>query len=157
MKKEKADLAFELYTSLGEKRSYEKVANLMGLSVQSIRKVGTEEKWQERLNLEYKEKSGVIKQKREQLEELGFEVALNALCKIKEKIDTGVINTDLAKIYEMFLKCPFSVNNGNSQNVDIQPACAASNEENIEDTVETKSVLEQIEVSLNALDGDTDG
>ena len=111
MGKARQDLAYELYNSLGEKRSYEKVAELMGLSVKTVGLWGSKGKWQEKIEQEYQAKTNEINQKREELELLGFDVALSALGKIKDKINDGKLNKELGQIYELFLSCPFSLNN----------------------------------------------
>ena len=114
MGKARQDLAYELYNSLGEKRSYEKVAELMGLSVKTVGLWGSKGKWQEKIEQEYQAKTNEIRQKREELELLGFDVALSALGKIKDKINDGKLNKELGQIYELFLSCPFNLNNSPS-------------------------------------------
>lgn len=108
-KAEKHTLAYELYNSLGEKRTCKKVAELMGLSEKTIKTWSYKYKWQEKLEQEYKEKSEEIKRKREQLEGLGLDVAITALKKIQEDLGKSELSKETAQIYEIYLKTPFDV------------------------------------------------
>lgn len=127
MGKARQDLAYELYNSLGEKRSYEKVAELMGLSVKTIGLWGSKGKWQERIEEEYQSKTNEIKRKREELELLGFDVALSALGKIKDKVDSGKLSKELAQIYDLFLSCPYKLNNSSPSGVEDKSAGDVNN------------------------------
>jgi hypothetical protein len=127
MGKAKQDLAYELYYSLGEKRSYEKVAELMGLSVKTIGLWGSKCGWQERLSADQTQKAEEVKRKREELECLGFEVAIAAMKKVKEQVENKGLSKELAQIYETFLSCPLSVI---GETVKEQTAGASSNADN---------------------------
>lgn len=109
MGKGKSELAYQLYNSLGSERTYGKVAELLNLSEKTVRKWGYEYKWQERLENEYKDKSEALKRKREELECLGFEVALDALKEVQAQVKDKKLNKDLAQIYETFLSCPLTL------------------------------------------------
>lgn len=129
MKAGRAELAYELYNSLGEDRTYAKVAELMDLSVKTIEKCGSDNKWQERIDKEYKSKSEEIRRKREELEGLGLDVAITSMGKIKSRIEADKLDVDLAKIYEVMLKSPLSVC-GLAESVKVQSADATSNADN---------------------------
>lgn len=152
MGKAKNEMAYQLYNALGSERSYQKVAELMGLSVKTIGLWGSKYSWQERLEQEQKEKAEKLKQKREELECLGFEVALDALKAVQAQVKDKKLSKDLASIYETFLSCPLTL---------MGPSEKENTEETINtkpvDTPETQSVLKQIDESLSALDGDSDG
>lgn len=152
VKADKHTMAYQIYSSLGEKRTYERVAELMGLSVKTIQQWGYQDKWKERLEQEYKDKSETLKRKREELECLGFEVALDALKEVQAQVKDKKLSKDLASIYETFLSCPLTL---------MGPSEKENTEETINtkpvDTPETQSVLKQIDESLSALDGDSDG
>lgn len=105
----KQELAYQLYNSLGNERTYGKVAELLGLSVKTIELWGSKNGWQERLEREQKEKAERLKQKREELECLGFEVALDALKEVQAQVKDKKLSKDLAQIYETFLSCPLTL------------------------------------------------
>lgn len=105
----KQELAYQLYNSLGSERNYGKVAELLGLSVKTIELWGSKYGWQERLEQEQKEKAEKLKQKREELECLGFEVALDALKEVQAQVKDKKLSKDLASIYETFLSCPLTL------------------------------------------------
>ena len=105
----KQELAYQLYNSLGSERNYGKVAELLGLSVKTIELWGSKYGWQERLEQEQKEKAEKLKQKREELECLGFEVALDALKEVQAQVKDKKLSKDLAQIYETFLSCPLTL------------------------------------------------
>lgn len=105
----KQELAYQLYNSLGNERTYGKVAELLGLSVKTIELWGSKNGWQERLEQEQKEKAEKLKQKREELECLGFEVALDALKEVQAQVKDKKLSKDLAQIYETFLSCPLTL------------------------------------------------
>lgn len=152
MGKGKSELAYQLYNSLGSERTYGKVAELLNLSEKTVRKWGYEYKWQERLEQEYKEKSEDLKRKREELECLGFEVALDALKEVQAQVKDKKLSKDLAQIYETFLSCPLTLMGASEkEKTEEQPTTTPV------DTPETRSVLKQIDESLSALDGDSDG
>lgn len=152
MGKGKSELAYQLYNSLGSERTYGKVADLLGLSEKTVRKWGYEYKWQERLEQEYKDKSETLKRKREALECLGFEVALDALKEVQAQVKDKKLSKDLASIYETFLSCPLTLmGTSEKEKTEEQPTTTPV------DTPETRSVLNQINESLSALDGDSDG
>lgn len=152
MKKEKHTLAYELYAALGEKRTYSKVAEIMGLSEKTINSWGYKYKWQEGLEKEHKEKAEDLKRKREELEYLGFEVALDALKEVQAQVKDKKLSKDLAQIYETFLSCPLTLMGASEkEKTEEQPTTTPV------DTPETRSVLKQIDESLSALDGDSDG
>lgn len=127
MKAEKHELAFQIYYSLGESRTCKQVADLMGLKEKTIQTWSSNYKWSERLENECKAKSEEIKRKREELEYLGFEVALAALKKVKEQVEDKGLSKELAQIYETFLSCPLSVI---GETVKEQSAGATSNADN---------------------------
>lgn len=105
----KQELAYQLYNSLGSERTYGKVAELLGLSVKTIELWGSKNGWQERLEQEQKEKAEILKRKREELECLGFEVALDALKEVQAQVKEKKLSKDLAQIYETFLSCPLTL------------------------------------------------
>lgn len=109
MSKEKEELAYELYNSLGQERTYAKVAQLLGLKEKTVRVWGSKNGWKERLEKENKEKAEGLKRKREELECLGFEVALDALKEIQAQVKDKKLSKDLAQIYETFLSCPLTL------------------------------------------------
>lgn len=105
----RSDIGFELYTNLGVERSYGRVAEIMGLKEGTVRNWASKENWQERLNAEIAKKNIELKAKKEELEVLGFDVAIAALQKIKAQIETGGLSKELGQIYEIFLTSPFKV------------------------------------------------
>lgn len=152
MSKEKEELAYELYNSLGQERTYAKVAQLLGLKEKTVRVWGSKNGWKERLEKEHKEKAESLKRKREELECLGFEVALDALKAVQAQVKDKKLSKDLASIYETFLSCPLTLMGpSEKENTEEQPTTTPV------DTPETRSVLKQIDESLSALDGDSDG
>jgi predicted transcriptional regulator len=105
------EVAYQLYKSLGEERTYARVAELLGKSEKTIRNYGYQGKWQERLNNEFLEKSYAINKRREELELKGFEVAIAVMDALSEKVKNGKITKEMAQIYEVFLTCPLSMVN----------------------------------------------
>ena len=126
---ERQEMAYELYKTLGEKRTYGQVAEIMGLKEKTIQTWGYKNKWQDRLKEDYKEKTAEIKQKREELELLGIDTALAALNLIKTRIESGKLGKETAQTYEAFLRTPLELL-GVGETVKEQSACATS----IEDT-----------------------
>lgn len=129
MSAERQEMAYELYKTLGEKRTYGQVAEIMGLKEKTIQTWGYKNKWQDRLKEDYKEKTAEIKQKREELELLGIDTALAALNLIKTRIESGKLGKETAQTYEAFLRTPLEVL-GVGETVKEQSAGATS----IEDT-----------------------
>ena len=125
------EVAYQLYKSLGEERTYAKVAELLGKSEKTIRNYGYQGKWQERLNNEFLEKSDAINKKREELELKGFEVALAVMDALSEKVKNGKITKEMAQIYEVFLTCPLSMVN-KATGVEEQSAGDVHGKEKIE-------------------------
>jgi hypothetical protein len=122
VKAEKHELAFQIYYSLGESRTCKQVADLMGLKEKTIQTWSSTYKWSARIEKELKEKSEEIKRKREELESLGFEVAIAALNKLKEQIDSGKgLSKEKAQMFEIYLSCPLSLI-GNAESGQMQSA-----------------------------------
>lgn len=127
VKENKHELAFQLYKSLGSDRSCGKVAELMNLREKTIQNWSYQDKWQERLDREYGEVAADIKAKYEKLENLGIDVALAVMERIKGEVDKGVVLTkDLASIYKDFLSCPLSLI-GTGETVGTQPVGVNNN------------------------------
>lgn len=124
---ERQEMAYELYKTLGEKRTYGQVADIMGLKEKTIQTWGYKGKWQDRLKEDYKEKTAEIKQKREELELLGIDTALAALTLIKSRIESGKLGKETAQTYEAFLRTPLELL-GVGETVKVQSAGATSNE-----------------------------
>lgn len=129
MSAERQEMAYELYKTLGEKRTYGQVAEIMGLKEKTIQTWGYKGKWQDRLKEDYKEKIAEIKQKREELELLGIDTALAALNLIKTRIESGKLGKETAQTYEAFLRTPLELL-GVGETVKEQSACATSNTDN---------------------------
>lgn len=127
----RSEAGYELYKALGSERTYGRVAELMGLSEKTVRQWGYKEKWQERLNNDFIDKSKEIQKKREELEHLGFDVAITALGKIKDKIEDSKLSKELGQIYELFLTTPYKAF-GITESVEEQSACATSGADKIE-------------------------
>ena len=126
---ERQEMAYELYKTLGEKRTYGQVAEIMGLKEKTIQTWGYKNKWQDRLKEDYKEKTAEIKQKREELELLGIDTALAALTLIKSRIESGKLGKETAQTYEAFLRTPLELL-GIGETVKEQSAGATSNTDN---------------------------
>ena len=148
------EVAYQLYKALGKERTYARVAELMGKSEKTIRDYGIRGKWQDRLDADFLLKAEEINKKREELEYLGFEVAIAAMKKIKEHVENKGLSKELAQIYETFLSCPLSVI-GQTGSLEEQSAGATSICST--DTQETKDVIKQIDDSLAALGGEENG
>ena len=129
MSAERQEMAYELYKTLGEKRTYGQVAEIMGLKEKTIQTWGYKNKWQDRLKEDYKEKTAEIKQKREELELLGIDTALAALTLIKSRIESGKLGKETAQTYEAFLRTPLELL-GIGETVKEQSAGATSNTDN---------------------------
>lgn len=121
---ERQEMAYELYKTLGEKRTYGQVAEIMGLKEKTIQTWGYKNKWQDRLKEDYKEKTNEIRQKREELELLGIDTALAALNLIKTRIESGKLGKETAQTYEAFLRTPLELL-GVGETVKDQTACAS--------------------------------
>lgn len=106
---ERQEMAYELYKTLGEKRTYGQVAEIMGLKEKTIQTWGYKNKWQDRLKEDYKEKTAEIRQKCEELELLGIDTALAALNLIKSRIESGKLGKETAQTYEAFLRTPLEL------------------------------------------------
>ena len=124
MSAERQEMAYELYKTLGEKRTYGQVAEIMGLKEKTIQTWGYKNKWQDRLKEDYKEKTNEIRQKREELELLGIDTALAALNLIKTRIESGKLGKETAQTYEAFLRTPLELL-GVGETVKDQTACAS--------------------------------
>lgn len=129
MSAERQEMAYELYKTLGEKRTYGQVAEIMGLKEKTIQTWGYKNKWQDRLKEDYKEKTAEIRQKREELELLGIDTALAALTLIKSRIESGKLGKETAQTYEAFLRTPLELL-GIGETVKEQSAGAMSNTDN---------------------------
>lgn len=121
-----SEIGYQLYKSLGKDRTYAKVAELMGMSEKTIKKWGCTDKWQDKLKADYIDLSVELSEKRQQLELKGFEVALEVMDALNEKVKSGKITKEMAQIYETFLTCPLSVV-GKGETVKEQSAGATSN------------------------------
>lgn len=126
---ERQEMAYELYKTLGEKRTYGQVAEIMGLKEKTIQTWGYKNKWQDRLKEDYKEKTNEIRQKREELELLGIDTALAALNLIKTRIENGKLGKETAQTYEAFLRTPLELL-GVGETVKDQTACASPSADN---------------------------
>ena len=126
---ERQEMAYELYKTLGEKRTYGQVAEIMGLKEKTIQTWGYKNKWQDRLKAEYKAKTEELIEKREQLQLLGIDTALAALGLIKSRIESGKLGKETAQTFEAFLRTPLEVI-GVGETVGDQSACATSNTNN---------------------------
>lgn len=136
MSAERQEMAYELYKTLGEKRTYGQVAEIMGLKEKTIQTWGYKNKWQDRLKEDYKEKTAEIRQKCEELELLGIDTALAALNLIKSRIESGKLGKETAQTYEAFLRTPLELL-GVGETVKDQTACvlpSADTENKIEVT-----------------------
>ena len=129
MSAERQEMAYELYKTLGEKRTYGQVAEIMGLKEKTIQTWGYKNKWQDRLKEDYKEKTNEIRQKREELELLGIDTALAALNLIKTRIESGKLGKETAQTYEAFLRTPLELL-GVGETVKDQTACASPSTDN---------------------------
>ncbi len=153
---ERMKKSFELYAALGEDRNYAKVSELTGIPLRSIERWGSEFKWQEKLEKKEREQKEKYRAQYEKLAELQLKIKTTCAEKYLEYIESkskisdykeymSIVGTDIDLNFLGLVNSP--------SGVEEQSACATSN---TVDTPETKSVIAQIETSLQALGGEED-
>lgn len=148
----KAKMAFELYASLGDKRSLKKVAELLGLSVKTIEGYSKDFEWQKRLDEVYMPMTDTIRKKREAVILAALDAALVALEQITTKFKKGYTGIDTTKAFSQLLESTLKYTEIN-ENLDSKSPSTCEGEGVAVDTPETKEVIEQIEKSLKSLEG----
>lgn len=147
----RAKFAYELYTSLGDKRSLKKVSELLGLSLKTVEGYSKDFAWQKRLDELYIPMTDTIKRKREEVILSALDAALIALEQLKVKFKKGYTGVDTTKAFSQLLESTLKYTEIHENISSKSPSFEGEGEKATADTPETKEIITQIEQSLDAL------